>query len=365
MKLKNLLFSIAMVCLAVLVMVGATVPAMQFHAQALALNAADASLFTEVDLFDAKGNYTVDKDYLKKAINADYIFKFFGYEWRVVYVNDDQNVATFWMVDPFTSSAFNQTNKSYDAGIAKDGSNIWSNGYTGAVWNSQSGDVNLGQSTVRELLSNEAERLLNDKNYAHYVNKVVKGSVFQTNEEKTTMTMEKLYYAKDINDANNANGNLFAVADNTNVFTANYGLGTDSVLWLPSVNELTQKWNVHENVLQWTETTNNGGFAWLRTPYIEGANSKDVVCVASGYPEGKNTIDYLFDKKQINDTTVGVRPAIHLNIGELDPVASAVDSWFNEDWLKVLFIVVCVLGIIGVALVTTAVIVKSRQKKAK
>ncbi|MBQ7973674.1 MAG: hypothetical protein IJ295_01810, partial [Clostridia bacterium] len=74
--------------------------------------------------------------------------------------------------------------------------------------------------------------------------------------------MEKLYYAKDINDANNANGNLFAVADNTNVFTVNYGLGTDSVLWLPSVNELTQKWNVHENVLQWTETTNNGGFAW-------------------------------------------------------------------------------------------------------
>ncbi|MBQ7973980.1 MAG: hypothetical protein IJ295_03445, partial [Clostridia bacterium] len=186
MKLKNLLFSIAMVCLAVLVMVGATVPAMQFHAQALALNAADASLLTDVDLFDAKGNYTVDKDYLKKAINANYIFKFFGYEWHVVYVNDDQNVATFWMVDPFTSSAFNQTNKSYDAGIAKDGSNIWSNGYAGAVWNSQSGDVNLGQSTVRELLSNEAERLLNDKNYAHYVNKVVKGSVFQTNEEKTT-----------------------------------------------------------------------------------------------------------------------------------------------------------------------------------
>ncbi|MBQ7973675.1 MAG: hypothetical protein IJ295_01815 [Clostridia bacterium] len=87
--------------------------------------------------------------------------------------------------------------------------------------------------------------------------------------------------------------------------------------------------------------------------------------MATGYPEGKNTIDYLFDKKQINDTTVGVRPAIHLNIGELDPIASAVDSWFNEDWLKVLFIVVCVLGIIGVALVTTAVIVKSRQKKSK
>ena len=60
----------------------------------------------------------------------------------------------------------------------------------------------------------------------------------------------------------------------------------------------------------------------------------------------------------------GVRPAIHLNIGEICPESDG-NAWFNGDWIKILFIVVQSLSHVWLFATpwTTAVIIKSRQAK--
>ena len=70
MKIKKLLLSVCMICLALLVLAGATVPAMQFRAQAMAVRAtSDNNIYLQPkELFNGKGNYTVDLEYLKNAI---------------------------------------------------------------------------------------------------------------------------------------------------------------------------------------------------------------------------------------------------------------------------------------------------------
>ncbi len=69
-----------------------------------------------------------------------------------------------------------------------------------------------------------------------------------------------------------------------------------------------------------------------------------------------------------------VRPAIHMSIENIDDEYQAhLDAvnnggkggWFNDDWLKALFIVVCILGLVGVGLVIIAVILKARKNKAE
>ena len=74
MKIKKILLSICMICLAVLVLVGATVPVMQFSAQAMVVRAAstDNSVLESKELFDSKGRYTVDMDYLKSSLVERY-----------------------------------------------------------------------------------------------------------------------------------------------------------------------------------------------------------------------------------------------------------------------------------------------------
>ena len=93
-------------------------------------------------------------DYLKTALTDGQVFNFFGHDWRLVFLNEKQNVATFWMADPFTGSTYNETTRSGTKLIVnEDGStNIWANGYTNSVWKSENGDVLMNQSKVRELL---------------------------------------------------------------------------------------------------------------------------------------------------------------------------------------------------------------------
>lgn len=358
MKIKKLLLSVCMICLALLVLAGATVPAMQFRAQAMAVRAtSDNNIYLQPkELFNGKGNYTVDLEYLKNAIQNGQVFNFFGHDWRIVFVNETESVATFWMADPYTKSIFDETTASgHGLFVEEDGdTNIWANGYNGTLWASEKGDVLIGQSQIREFLFEEAGNMLDNKSYAKYKNKVVAGYVNGTNEQSTEKSIARLSFSE-------TSPEYYRTQDSiTNELIAKYGLDNDR-LWLPSLNELTKIWNVQENILQWTKTT-NGHRAWLRTPDI--AESQDAVFVASIREGETGKIDDFFGT-EITSREYGVRPAIHLNISELTETATNNGGWFNEDWLKVLFIVVCVLGIVGVGLVITAVVIKSRQKKAQ
>ena len=359
MKIKNLFCSMLLICLALLLCCGATVPALQFQAQAkqvMTANNNDGKLKGD-DLFNENGVYNFRKDDLIAAVESGKVFNFFGFDWRVVFVNEDQNVATFWMADPYTNSIFNKTSSSKN-GVALDGTNIWANGYSNTTWESGEDTIMLGCSEINKFLQNESDRIINDKAFAKYKDKVVKGGVIGTNEVKERHTIPVLAYSEssleDITPRDTA----------TNELTAKYGLGTDSVLWLPSIAELVSNWALHEDILQWIDTTNNNGYAWLRTPDLE-KNSAYALCVCASREYSTGTIVDYFTRKHIGETA-GVRPAIHMNIKDIDTVISteSESAWFNEDWMKVLFIGVCVLGIIGIGFVTLAVIVKSRQKNA-
>ncbi len=354
MKIKNLFLSICLCCLAVLVLLGASAPIMQFRTQALAVRTANNNdgVLNGVELFDEEGNYTIDYAGLLEAQETFKIFNFFGHTWQLVYVNEDQDVATFWMTDPYTSSIFNDVVRSGDD-IYYDGSNIWANGYSDTVWHSDRGDVKLGQSVVSELLNDKSDDILNNPAYKKMIDKIKKGGVLGTNEANAHAVVEKFTYAK--NDLDN----VVEYQPKSNEITAEYGLGTDSVLWLPSEAELKEIWQVPAEVLDWTDTSNNGGRAWLRTPNETYNHLGVAVCNR----EFKASDDSSWFVNKAIKQEAGVRPAIHLNIGEISPLAPE-KSWFNEDWLKTLFIVVCVLGLAGVALVTTAVVVKSRKKAA-
>ncbi|MCQ2382217.1 MAG: hypothetical protein MJ060_00005, partial [Clostridia bacterium] len=69
----------------------------------------------------------------------------------------------------------------------------------------------------------------------------------------------------------------------------------------------------------------------------------------------------------VNDEA-GVRPAIHLDITKISTEYEAhlndsnSKNWW-DDWLKAMFLTVCIIGVIGIVLVTVAVIVKARRAK--
>ncbi len=363
MKIKNLFYSFLLVCLALFVCGCATVPALQFQAQAkqvLTASNNDGKLKGDA-LFDEAGNYNFRKDDLIAAVTSGKVFNFFGYDWRVVFVNEDQNVATFYMADPYTGAIFNETTwagdgKHHDIVDGVITTNIWSNGYTNTDWQSDDGVVKLGRSAVNKFLESESEKMLNNKDYAKYKDKVVRGSVIGTNEVQTTMTVAQLAYSK--SDINNV-----TVESATSKLTAKYGLGTDAVLWLPSIVELISTWKVKENFLKWTDNTNNAGRAWLRTP--DSQESHYVMCISNDRvsEEGVEEKPYenCFVYRPVKQMA-GVRPAIHLNIKDIDTVVYVNNKWFNEDWMKALFIGVCVVGVVGIGIVTFAVIAKARKK---
>lgn len=368
MKKINLLFSTLMICLAVLLASCTMMPALQFQATAVKLNPtsnADQKL-TGKYLFDSQGRYAVQQSDLQQGET----FQFFGYDWRVVYVNEDQKVATFWMADPYTKTIFDKTTAAAN-GINVNGSNIWSNGYKNMVWKKNSDNNNtevyLGESEISQFLTNEANTMIDNAAYASYKDKVVAGYVSGTNEDNTeasAKTISKLAYSKSSTD------NVTGYKEGTNELEANYSLGQNVRLWLPSVKEIDTIWNLPEPMLGWTNNTISDR-AWLRTPDVK--NSEYALSVCS---EKQGTdLDSYFASKAIGQEA-GVRPAIHLDITNIqeeyeDHIKNSGNGandndqgWFKDEWMEIFFIVVCVLGIIGVTLVIIAVVVKSRKNEA-
>ena len=123
-----------------------------------------------------------------------------------------------------------------------------------------------------------------------------------------------------------------------------------------------QNWQVKEEFLKWTDNTNNAGRAWLRTPDKEESNY--AMCISNDAKiENAEEKPYqnCFVFRPVKQVA-GVRPAIHLNIKDIDTVVYVNNKWFNEDWMKALFLGVCVVGVVGIGIVTFAVIAKARKK---
>ncbi|MCQ2382049.1 MAG: hypothetical protein MJ054_01970, partial [Clostridia bacterium] len=345
-----LLFSTLVIALVLLFVCGATIsPAVQL--KTLSVNPAGTTGLKGVVLFDDNGNYAVDQ------LQAGYTYQFFGYDWRLVLVNG--NVATFWMADPYTTTYFNKVDRSASDPYP-DGSNIWANGYTKTLWKSsltkdmEGGQVELSQSDIREFLSSAAVSIIDNSAYAKYKDKVVAGCVVGNNEANSDArkTVEYLKYAKSgLNQVQRIDNEL-------NQLTACYDLNENDRLWLPSKGDLRQ-WGVlsssnrvlKPNTLKWTETTISG-YAWLRNPSTEESDYANVI-----------SYDGKFYNAPISEYN-GVRPAIHLDLSNFTgEYKSDRSSWWNDDWLKVLFMVVCGLGVAGLLIVITAVIIKARKAK--
>ena len=360
MKKINLFLSVFIIALVLLVVGGATVaPAVQM--QSLSLNTASTTGLKGKILFDSKGRYVMDRG----DLTVGSVYQFFGYDWRLVIVNGD--TATFWMVDPFAVSIFNQTYRS-GMGIYKDGANIWTNGYSKTVWESSytssvdGGKIELKESDIRKFLRTEAISMLDGINYK---NKVIAGAVEGNNESNADAKklIKYLCYSEQSLDQ--------VDQDNitTNQLTAYYDLDENDCLWLPSKGDL-RKWGIldnannviNENMIKWTETSISSSVstnrAWLRDPYTESSEYADTVTVEGG-------LSYKPVKQ-----TAGVRPAIHLSIADISEEyedhlnnPDGKGSWWDDDWLKALFMTVCILGVVGIGMVIVAVIVKVRRAK--
>ncbi len=373
MKKINLFISALMICLAILVACGATVPALQFQAQAMAVRTASNSDgdLKGIDLFDSEGRYAVSQADL--AVGT--VVKFFGHDWYVVYVNEAEKVATFWMTDPYgEAQVFNATTRS-GHGLFKDGTNIWLNGYTQNYWENAANDQGpqyLGQSQIREYLSTQATAMIENNDYASYKAKVVSGCVEGSNESNNDANKKIPFLAY----SDESIDQVEELVEATNELTAYYHLGDNERLWLPSVKEIDQIWNLPNSMLGWTETTISNR-AWLRTPDFinNGDTMKGESCYAMAVCSDQQgtTRDSYFVARAVKQVA-GVRPAIHMSIENIDDEYQAhLDAvnnggkggWFNDDWLKALFIVVCILGLVGVGLVIIAVILKARKNKAE
>lgn len=383
MKKINLLFSTLVLALALLVCGAATVaPVMQ--AQTLSLQTASNSdgKLSGAILFDELGRYAVSRNTLEKGLtveNEKHTYKFFGHDWRLVKV--DGNYATFWMADPYTKTYFNQIDKSYN-GLAIDGSNVWTNGYSKTVWkptdatiaaqyeNGQTVLDNDGGSDIRKFLYEEAKTMLDDKAYSKYKDKVVPGYVTGHNQPNDTASkvVDYLSFAKDSLDDVQRSANQQQL-------TAYYDLDSSDRLWLPSVGDL-QIWNVlDENkvvlkprTLGWTETTVSGAYAWLREANPQYSEYARVISPSARQVAGESYASY-FHAMAVKQEA-GVRPAIHLDISKIDEEyedhinnPSGKKNWWDDDWLKILFITVVILGTVGLILVVVGVIVKVRHTR--
>ncbi len=374
MKKINVFFSTLIIALVLLVIGGATItPAVQFKAMTLkTANNGDGNLCGEV-LFDGKGRYVMDRHNLSVGTT----YQFFGHDWRLVVV--EGNTATFWMADPYAKTYFNRVTESA-TGPRVDGSNIWTNGYSKTVWTkSDSTTLDLPQSNIRKYLYDAAKTIIDNKSYAKYQDKVVPGYVeghnqLTTEEYSTQRDVKHLSFAKtaiDQVEMKNAE---------TNELTAYYGLDNTDRLWLPSVGDLCV-WNVLDdskqvikpNTLKWTSTTVSGNYAWLRNPDSNSSEYALVISPEAYKEDGEAYATYFHSQWVYNEA--GVRPAIHLDIKNIsteyqehlyDFSGNNGAGWWSDDWLKALFLTVCIVGVVGLTLVVVAVIVKVRKAdKAK
>lgn len=393
MKKINLICSILVIALAMLIVSGATMaPVAQLQASTLKVAAADNSRGTE--MFDSEGRYAVGRE----SLTVGSVYNFFGYDWYLVQVNDESKAATFWMVDPFAKTYFNKVSYSNNSGpIDGEHSNIWSNGYTNLAWKKTNGKIsNLGESHVRAFLHQKFDEINNNAAYAKYKNKVKKGYVEGNNQinsqDVASFAIDNLSYAHDSIEHYQRK----SITSPEELIAYLY-LESNDGLWLPSVRDL-MLWgivNYNEGVFEfvenkrsllgWSDTT-NGSYSWLRTADKEFSDSVFAVSARMEYSAKFNQTSYLH-YFPINDENVGVRPAIHLDItniaseyqAHLDSLQSGngnnagntnnpvnnIFGWIGDDWMKALFMTVCIFGVIGVSLVIIAVIARARRNKNK
>ena len=371
MKKNHLLFSLLFICCA-LVMVLGSIGGAVAQAQALTVQAAADEVPA---LFNADGSYAVQRSDLVKGAK----FNFFGYTWRVVYRNDDEKVVTFWMDEPMADA--HSFNPAAVSGATQTLENTWCNGYTSSKLTIKSSgyqDIggDAGESAIRAYLREIANNLLNNSQYAKYKDKVVKGQVQGTNydKDKSKASITKVRYAKDGTHyvAEPKDGDTVI----EEVLEINYAL-TDDVLWLPCEEEIKANglWQLNEVDRAWNNTT-NANAAWLRNPFLDSNANPLFEGSHLGMVIGfENTVENTYSSQGFFGTAInkaqGVRPAIHLNIASLDQENGDGSNggnkgsldWWNDNIMKVFFIIICVLGVIGVVLVITAVIIKAHQRK--
>ncbi|MBO4823640.1 MAG: hypothetical protein J5580_03680 [Clostridia bacterium] len=378
MKKINLLFSTLVFVLALLVVGAATlVPVMQAQTMSLQpASNANGDLSGQI-LFDDAGCYAVDKTGLIEGN----IFKFFGHDWRLTKVDD--GVATFWMADPYTSTHFNKTARA-GINLYQDGANIWTNGYSKTVWKNdaytsgqENGQVILDQdggSDIRKFLYEAAKTMLDDKAYAKYKDKVIPGFVAGHNEANDDANRKIVYMAYAKQGLTQVERD--EVEADKNQLTAYFDLDSSDRLWLPSVGDL-QVWQVLDdakevlrpNTLQWQDTT-IANRVWLRNPDIgvESESYYALVLSANKTKDGSESQESYIHARTVAQAA-GVRPAVHLDISKIDEEyaehinRASSKNWWDDDWLKVLFMTVCILGVVGLTLVVVGVIVKVRRTR--
>ena len=334
------------------------------QAQNVALQVAAAGGSTK--LFNSNGSYAVERNTLNNSKGQ--IFNFFGYDWYLVNINDSEEVATFWMVEPYGSNssyryAFNSQIESgtTDSNLFNEGKTLWRNGYSNSVWENK--DLTLGESQIRATMRDIAKAIIDNSSYKNYKNKVVAGYVEGSNMDN-----------KDAKQPIGKGGVYCSVERTTSLdrivtpdqsMTAYYTLDSTDRLWLPATEEVRNNgfWRLSNEVRNWQRTTVDS-VVWLRS----AVNDHSAMAQLVGYSTTINnenglvaTQEQSFFKHYV-DQKHGVRPAIHLslkNYGE----GNGNGGWFTDDMMKVFFIIICVLGIIGVILVIIAVVAKARRDK--
>jgi hypothetical protein len=271
-------------------------------------------------LFKTDGTY--NDSVTKASVVKGAKFSFFGYDWAVVAVNG--NTATFWMTAPYTTSHFNYNT---NFGTTQNINNTWSSGYNYSTWNG----IQTATSTVRQLLLDKASDLASQPGYG----KIVSGP--QTGLNDTVFTedaVRSLYRKTSIDDTTEGPVGL--------TITPNFSIGAGDKLWLPSWNEVKNDgtWNLTNADRNWTGATNTlDQTAWLRTPKTEeispsGNPSYKIKDYTNAYKVGCSTTlpnGGSYDDQSIwfnwVDSVSGVRPAVHLNISDLDRIYTI--TWKN------------------------------------
>ncbi len=364
MKKRNLFLTLTFIALAVLVGLG-SMCATFAQAQGVALQVAAASESTK--LFNDQGNYAVERNTLNNSKGK--VFNFFGYDWYLVNINNEAEVATFWMVNPYGSDqsyryVFNKPTQSAttDTDLFWEGKTLWGNGYTDTIWNN---DVHLGNSNLKNEMHQIAAQIIDNNSYKNYKNKVVAGYVAGSNmenqEQNAKMSISHVYHAEQ------GTTTLYEVTSPAQTMVADYTLGADDRLWLPSTEEVRDSgyWKLNNTQRNYQIRTVDN-VCWLRTPVDNDSSMAQLIGCAPTITDAGVTATQAqsFFKTNV-DQAHGVRPAIHLSLKDYGDGNGSKGGWFTDDMMKVFFIIICVLGIIGVILVIIAVVAKARRDKAE
>lgn len=364
MKKRNLFLTLTFIALAVLVGLG-SMCATFAQAQGVALQVAAASESTK--LFNDQGNYAIERNTLNNSKGK--VFNFFGYDWYLVNINNEAEVATFWMVEPYGADdtyryAFNTHAESSttDNDLFYEGKTLWCNGYSKTDWN----DKVAGESDLKATLQEIAQNIIDNNSYKSYKNKVVAGYVAGSNlnNANAQRSISEVYCSV------SGTTSLDKITSPEQKMTAYYELDSADRLWVPATEEIMDggTWGLTNQQRNWSRTTVDK-VCWLRTPVVNHSAEAQLVGystnIANAEVGGETAVQAQSIFKHYVDQKHGVRPAIHLSLKDYGDGNGSKGGWFTDDMMKVFFIIICVLGIIGVILVIIAVVAKARRDKAE